>query len=375
MPKLRMTAGVLALAVALPLVSAPGARAAAFITELPGLPGHPSHRAVAVNDLGHVVGTASGNGPSRAVRWAPGLPAEDLGGGTPRSLNQAGRVLIQEYLGGSGTYVQRPRIWDQGKVTDLTPSGSGYVVANGINRDGVVPMTYSTSPSGYHQERAAVWRDGRHTSLPVSGAHLSLSAINDAGVIVGSKAPMFGTDAHAFRCAGTTCSRLADAPGTGPYSVTAVNEAGVVVGNRQGQALMWADGQVVVLAPAGGVANSPQALNERGDVVGWTTDANGVRRATLWPLGGKPVDLGVPGPSEAVAVNDRGDVIGWTSSAGSPRAFLWRAGVVEYLSSLGGTHTRPVALNERGTIVGESTTADGTVKAVKWTLLGPHQVG
>ncbi|MEO6082766.1 MAG: hypothetical protein ABIQ18_06635 [Umezawaea sp.] len=370
MPKLRTPASILALALALPLATAPTAQASTTITELPGLSSYPTHRTIAVNDLGQVVGVAEGNGKPHAVRWtASGTMATDLGLGRPSGLNQVGQVLVEESVSPTGPYIQRPRIWQDGKVTDLTPSGSGLVIASAISNKGVVPMTYSTSPSGYHQEKAVVWRDGKHASLPVTGPHLWVGAVNDAGVVAGSKAPMFGTDVYAFRCPDTTtCKPLATVPGSGFYSVKAINEAGVVVGNRETKALRWAGDQVTVLSTSGAVANGPQSINERGDVVGWTTDATGTRRATLWPGGGKPVTLNVPDRSEAVAVNDRGDVIGWTGNAGAARAFLWQNGKVTYLGALGGAHSQPVALNERGTIVGESTTADGTLKAVKWTV-------
>ncbi|TQM78453.1 putative HAF family extracellular repeat protein [Saccharothrix saharensis] len=371
MPKLRTPAAVLALAAALPLVTAPAAQASALITELPGLPGYPTHRTIAVNDLGQVIGATSGNGAPHTVHWSPGGAATDLGLGTPSGLNEVGQVLIQQAVSGAGPYVQRPRIWQAGKVTDISPGG-GWVIASAINNDGVVPMTYSTSSSGYHQERAVVWRDGKHTALPLTGPHLWLSAVNEAGVVAGNKLPMFSGDAYAFRCVTTTsCEPLATVPGSGMYSVEAINEAGVVVGNQGTQALRWEGSGVTVLSASGGVADGPQAINERGDVVGWTTEFTGVRKATLWPAGGKAVDLGVPGPSEAVAVNERGDVIGWTSADNpdAPRAFLWRDGRITYLGSLGGAHSLPTALNDRGTIVGESTTADGTLKAVKWNLI------
>ncbi|MFJ6673963.1 hypothetical protein ACIQMJ_22875 [Actinosynnema sp. NPDC091369] len=371
MPKSRTPAVVLALAAALPLVTAPAAQASALITELPGLPGYPTHRAVAVNDLGQVVGATSGNGAPHTVHWSPAGAATDLGPGTPSGINQVGQVLIQQAVSGAGPYVQRPRIWQSGTVTDISPGG-GWVIASAINNSGVVPMTYSSSSSGYHQENAVVWRDGKHTALPLSGPHLWLSAVNEAGVVAGNKLPMFSGDAYAFRCVDTTsCERLATVPGGTLYSVEAINEAGVVVGNQGTQALRWEGAGVTVLSASGGVANGPQAINERGDVVGWTTEFTGVRKAALWPAGGKAVDLGVPSPSEAVAVNERGDVIGWTSADNpdAPRAFLWRDGRVTYLGSLGGAHSLPTALNDRGTIVGESTTADGTLKAVKWNLI------
>ncbi|PSL51784.1 putative HAF family extracellular repeat protein [Saccharothrix carnea] len=371
MPKLRTPAAVFALAVALPLVTAPAAQASVLVTELPGLPGYPTHRTVAVNDLGQVIGFTSGNGAPHTVHWSPGGGATDLGLGIPSGLNQGGQVLIQESVVATGPYIQRPRIWHAGKVTDISP-GSGWVIASAINNRGSVPMTLPSSSSGYHQERAVLWQDGKHTSLPLTGPHLWLSDINDAGVVVGNKLPMFNGDAHAFRCVDTTtCEPLAKVPGSGTYWIEAINEAGVIVGNQDTQALRWEGSGVTVLSTDGGVAGNRQALNERGDVVGWTREFNGDRKAVLWPAGGKPVDLGVPSPSEAVAINERGDVVGWTSADNpdAPRAFLWRNGKVVYLGSLGGAHSLPAALNDRGTIVGESTTADGTLKAVKWNLL------
>ncbi|QFZ19431.1 hypothetical protein [Saccharothrix syringae] len=364
--KLRVPAGALVLAAALPLVVVPAARADVLIAELPGLPGYPTHRAAGVNDLGQVIGTAEGNGPIRAVHWTPGGAAADLGAGSPGAINQQGQVLISQSSTSGGYYVNRPRVWQAGQAVDVGPSGAGWVSAAAINGRGEVPMSYSSSPSGYHQTNAAVWRDGTHVALPVSGPHLFISAINDAGVVVGSKLPMFEGDRYAFRCAGTTCTRLAEVPGTDGYEVRGINEAGVVVGNRDDRVLRWEGDQVTVLSP-GRVAYGSQVLNERGDAVGSAADANGVRRATLWPAGGKPVDLGVPGPSEAVAVNDLGDVVGWSGSS-SPRAFLWRAGKVTWLGSLGGTRSRPVALNNRGVVVGESTDSANVVKAVKWTV-------
>ncbi|MBY8851719.1 hypothetical protein K7G98_26775, partial [Saccharothrix sp. MB29] len=337
--------------------------------ELRGLPGRPTHSVVALNDLGQVVGTADGNGPAHAVLWSPGGAPTDLGPGLPTDLNERGQVVGLEPRRDLGPYAQHPRIWFGGGETDLAPPGAGWVLTSSINAHGVVPMTYSSSPYGYHQERASVWRDGAHSDLPVSGPHVALTAVNDAGVVAGSRSPTSGADFSAFRCTGTTCTRLADAPGGyGPYSVEAVNEAGVVVGSRGTVALRWEGGAVTVLSDNGRVAHGEEALNERGDAVGWSVDADGVRRAVLWPAGGKPVDLGVPGQSEAVAVNERGEVVGvaWGAGGSSARAFLWRAGRLTHLAPLGGSSAFPVALNDRGVVVGQSTAADGTSRPVKW---------
>ncbi len=369
MPQSRVLVPLL-LAVTLPLLSTLPAQAGTrvTITELPALPGHTA-RVVAVNELGQIAGTSSGTGGQRAVLWQRGTTTE-LGPGYATALNRRGQVLGLEYLSGSGTYRQHPRIWHDGTTTDLAPAGAGWVSASAINANGEVPMTYSTSPYGYHQEAASLWKDDRLLGLGVpggSGPHLSVSVINDHGLSAGTKLPMFGDDKYAFRCQEASCTRLAAAPGTGPYSVTAANESGVIVGNRDNQPLRWQGDAVTVLpGGVGAVASSPQAVNECGDVVGWTQDAAGVKRATVWRQG-KQVVLDVPGPAEALAINDRGDIVGYSSASGQQRAFLWRNGQAVDLGTLGGAYSVPVALNNNGTIIGQSTAADGTNHAVKWT--------
>ncbi|RKT55412.1 hypothetical protein [Saccharothrix australiensis] len=378
MPQSRLLVPLL-LAVTLPLLAAPAADATGrvTITELPALPGQTTARVVGVNDLGQVAGTSSGGGAPRAVLWHRGTTTE-LGAGNATAINRRGQVLGLEYRGGSGTYVQHPRIWHDGTTTDLAPAGSGWVIASAINANGDVPMTYSRSPYGYHQEAAALWRDGRALDLQLtSGPHLTISVINDRGLVAGSYRPMSGTDGYAFRCRGTSCGRLADVPGTGGYSVSAANEAGVVVGTRDNRPLRW-EGDAVTVLPGGtgGVADNPQAINERGDVVGWTQDATGTKRATVWRAG-RQVVLDVPGPAEAVAISDSGDVVGWSSASGEDRAFLWRHGRVIDLGTLGGAFSVPVALNDNGTVVGQATTADGTHHAVRWHVptRGHHRAG
>ncbi|MBW4721991.1 hypothetical protein [Saccharothrix obliqua] len=367
---------LLLLAAALPVVFAAPAEAAGgarvTTTELPALAGQTA-RVVAVNDHGQIAGTSSGGGlEQRAVLWEHG-GTTDLGRGSATDLNARGQVLGLEFLsGGGGTYRQHPRIWFGGTTTDITPAGAGYVGANAINANGDVPMTYSRSPYGYHQEAAAVWRDGGHAGLVQSGPHLSIGVITDNGLVAGSYMAMFSDDKYAFRCTGTSCSRLPGAPGTGSYSVVAANEAGVVVGNRDNQPLRW-EGETVTVLPGGpgAVASSKQAVNERGDVVGWTQNAAGARQATVW-RGGKQAVLNVPAPSEALAVNDSGDVVGYSSASGQQRAFLWRQGRVVDLGTLGGASSVAVGLNNNGTVIGQAAAADGTTRAVKWQVRVRH---
>ncbi|NUT90546.1 MAG: hypothetical protein HOY78_00820 [Saccharothrix sp.] len=328
-------------------LTAPATTDAVRTTYLPVLPGHTATEAVAVNEWGHVAGTSTGPDGRHAVLWRHG-GVVDTGLGDAAALNRRDQVLRLQTVD-TGPYARHPRIWTEGVSTDIAPAGAGYVAASAINASGVVPMTYSTSPYGYHQEAAAVWRNGALSGLGEGGAHLSVGVVTDGGLIAGSKQPMFSGDIYAFRCTGTSCTRLAGVAGSGGYRVSAANESGVIVGTRGDLPLRWSGDTVTVLPGGpGAVSTSGQAVNERGDVVGRTGD-----RATLW-RDGRAVVLDVPAPSAAVAVSDSGDVVGWSGT----RAFLWRAGRVVWLGA--GT---PVGLNDSGVVVGR----DGT-RAVLWQV-------
>ncbi|MEU5693120.1 hypothetical protein [Actinosynnema sp. NPDC020468] len=369
---------VLAAAAALTatVVVTPAASASVRITELPPLTGHTSASVTGVNDAGQAVGTSRPNlGVGHAVLWN-GTTGTDLGTGSGVALNRNGRVLISESTYGNGQYLQHPRTWDNGVVTDIAPGRNAYIIASAISGSGVVPMTYSSSPYGYHQDYAGVWQDGAFsgTSVPVAGPHLTHSVVTDSGVTAGYKVPMFGTDSYAFRCSGGSCVRLAGIQGSGRYNVSAANESGVVVGNlvdgSNSQPLLWEDDSVTVLPGGqGAVATNAQAINERGDVVGWRAGTGG-HVATLW-RDGAVVDLGASGTSEAVAVNDLGAVIGWQTVGGQQRAFVWRAGVLTDLGTLpGDTASIPVAINNSGTVVGHSIPSGYNYRPVKWTVRG-----
>lgn len=113
-----------------------------------------------------------------------------------------------------------------------------------------------------------------------------------------------------------------------------------------------------------GVDSEAVALNDRGQVVGWSSlrRERNPRHAFLWQngrmrdLGTLGRDLGgdLPNVSEAVAINDRGQVVGSSSvDQNSPvsYAFLWQGGRLRPLTA-GGGHSWASAVNERGQVVG-----------------------
>lgn len=92
-------------------------------------------------------------------------------------------------------------------------------------------------------------------------------------------------------------------------------------------------------------------------------------------------DLGtLPGmsESEAVAINNRGQAVGNShrgDSGQASRAFLWQAGRMSDLGTLGGRFTSVAALNGRGQAVGWSATRSGAKHAVLWERGRVHDLG
>jgi probable HAF family extracellular repeat protein len=94
-------------------------------------------------------------------------------------------------------------------------------------------------------------------------------------------------------------------------------------------------------------------------------------RQSRWTI----VDLGALGASgsTAAALNDRGDVVGYSFVAGSDHAFLWRNGTMTDLGIPEGDFSTAVGVNDRGTVLVSSGNNDAWLwKDGTWTALGVH---
>jgi probable HAF family extracellular repeat protein len=144
--------------------------------------------------------------------------------------------------------------------------------------------------------------------------------------------------------------------------------------------------RTVELGSLGGGQSEATAVNDRGQVVGYSQTAAGPFHPFLWQHG-TMTDLGVlvPGPDEfgtATDINNNGQVVGYsvvdqTEDQAIVHAFLWRRGTLIDLGTLGGHSSQASAINDRGEVVGWSSTADGKIHGFLWrngtmTNLGVH---
>jgi probable HAF family extracellular repeat protein len=281
--------------------------------DLGTLPGSSSSEAAALNDSNQVVGSnIQGSVPfgtrTHGFVWSPEGGMVDIG--TLRGLASSVPVAINargEVVGVSG----------QPFVSALAFL---WTAKDGMTELGVLP--------GAEQ----------------SGA----SDVNDAGQVVGLSNVNNSAGSnfiHAFSwTAGGGMIDLGTVPGFDQARANRVSVRGQVVGqfahspDPPVHAFSWtAENGLVELGTLGGPFSAATAVNAKGQVVGWSTPAPnpiGVpfppSHAFVWTAATGMVDLGTLGGSEsaATALNDRGDVVGFSKTpTGDTHATLWIARV------------------------------------------------
>ena len=150
---------------------------------------------------------------------------------------------------------------------------------------------------------------------------------------------------------------------------TALNNKGQVVGfsNLNGDQFsdpfLWDEGELIDLYvhSVGGNPLTANAINDKADIVGGGAFPNRVFDAYLW-RNGVATDLGTLAGdcySEAWAINSNGQVVGISFSCdfSRQRAFLWENGSMVDLDTLIPAHSSlqlqwPMAINDRGEVAG-----------------------
>ncbi|MFJ6757058.1 hypothetical protein ACIQNK_18790 [Streptomyces sp. NPDC091273] len=223
---------------------------------------------------------------------------------------------------------------------------------------------------------------GAMYELPLLPGHTNSAAqlMNDAGDVVGLSLDE-NRDGYLVRWGadGSLTPLQAIDDGSGGEAVKVVDD-GTVAGftdtpDGVRHAARWsASGALTRLEePAGYVNGEAQDINNAHVAVGHLSTDTATTRPVRWGADGRATELrllprAVGGA--ATAINERGEITGYVSLPGDrARAVRWDAvGRVHDLGSLGGSYAEPSAINERGTVIGRATDANGTWKAVR----APH---
>jgi probable HAF family extracellular repeat protein len=259
-------------------------------------------------------------------------------------------------------------------IVNLGSLGGTVSVPLHLNNHGeVVGYSYTANNAAGH---AFLYSQGKMTDLGTLGGKTSQAmGINDRGAVVGlSNIAPGNTQVDAFLEKG---GKLRD---LGPVNLGIV-EAGVISINADGvvsglaadnyDALIDRRGTDIDLGSLTGFGSTAKAINDGGEVVGFSVTgfqpaANSSSQPTVFYHAflyshGKISDLGTLGgtDSSANSINDRGSVVGFSYTANDVaiHAFLDSRGRMTDLGTLGGGKSFASAINDKGAVVGFSFTS------------------
>lgn len=285
-------------------------------------------------------------------RWFPlaALLAATLCSGTPAGASAAMRYVATPL----------PSLYGLG--------ASSFVYPAAINARGEVACTECTGPE-QGLCRATLYSGGTVRDLGgLGGEEAWARDLSNAGEVVGI-AESASRQFIAFAHSGGVMRALGALPGDAESGATGISASGAIVGYSRDtatgltRAFIRESGAMTALGTAGFLHSIAWSVNAHGHVTG-DVYGGGRQAAFLWTRG--TMTLIAANESSGRDINDHGEVAGWfTNATGELRAFLYSAGTVRDLGSLGGSRSGASAVNNLGTVVGFADTAAGT-RAFVW---------
>jgi len=293
-------------------------------------------------------------------------------------------AMLPRLFGQVGVNETRPH-FARYTVRDLGTLGGTFSFAGGINDRGDVEG-FSTLP-GDTVNHAFLWRDGMMRDLGTLGGPNSWASYrpSNAGQVAGwteSSTPDptdFCGVGDPLACPAFVWQKGVMTPlqllGGTSGEANGLNNRGQIAGaaetsdsdptcefpHRQVRPVIWKDGkiQTVLQYLPGDVRADANAINDRGEVAGWTGTCEAHGHAVLWRHG-VVTDLGSfggVGSTVATDINNRTQVVGWSDLPGDDvsHAFLWENGTMNDLGTLPGDFISfGDGINGKGQIVGDS---------------------
>ncbi len=283
--------------------------------ELPG--GNNRHAQLWLHGFNFDLGTLGG--PNSNVPWPVknriGLIAGIAQHETPEPLGQQWSCRSFFSFNTRRGFICSAVVWENGKIRELPTLGgvNGFATAANNHRQVVGWAQNTTLDSSCNttfvkqQFRALIWgpgEDQKKELLPLQGdTTTAATAINDSGQVV-------GISGNCGTAVGGTSAR---------------------------EAVMWHKNKTTIIGNLGGVAwNTPMALNERGDVVGFSniSAASGATpnwHAFYWNKHTGIKDLGALDGyplSQALGINEKRQIVGTSCTAdfNACRAWIYENG-------------------------------------------------